>query len=312
MYAQTLFQTVFGFENYEKEDVYIENKPVENVNFNAGMTISSTTLYLDGKSGTLDRDNAVCVRFEKTENGFFAYYIKDFAKVYINVDGAEIVYSDTAESIWTYDLDGGVVSGEVTLALSAPAICYHPILAKDADGYYEYVLDIERFSNVMDKVLYLFYDCGGTYLFPVMSLNVEQDEIREMFVRGECAMNTIRLVAVEQPDVRAMEIEYGIAPVPKYDQAQEGYGTMIHDQFTVFAVPASAAADKLQMIGAAMEVMASESQKSVKPAYYEIAMKNRYADRTEDAQMLDLVRDNFGHIALGAVLGYVGKGIQIF
>ena len=171
------------------------------------------------------------------------------------------------------------------------ASCHLPIVQKDADGYYEYVLDIARFSDVMDKVLYLFYDCGGTYLFPVKSLNVEQDEIREMFVRGECAMNTIRLVAVEQPDVRAMEIEYGIAPVPKYDQAQEGYGTMIHDQFTVFAVPASAAKDKLQMIGAAMEVMASESQKTVKPAYYEIALKRKYMSDPVAWEMLDMIFD---------------------
>ena len=171
------------------------------------------------------------------------------------------------------------------------ASCHLPIVQKNAEGYYEYVLDIARFSDVMDKVLYLFYDCGGTHLFPVMSLNVEQDEIREMFVRGECAMNTIRLVAVEQPDVRAMEIQYGIAPVPKYDQAQEGYGTMIHDQFTVFAVPASAAEDKLQMIGAAMEVMASESEKSVKPAYYEIALKRKYMSDPVAWDMLDLIFD---------------------
>jgi hypothetical protein len=76
--------------------------------------------------------------------------------------------------------------------------------------------------------------------------------------------------------------------VPKYDQAQQGYGTMIHDQFTVFAVPASAAADKLQMIGAAMEVMASESQKSVKPAYYEIALKRKYMSDPIAWDMLDM------------------------
>lgn len=182
------------------------------------------------------------------------------------------------------------------------ASCNLPILAKDADGYYEYVLDIARFSDVMDKVLYLFYDCGGTYLHPVKTNNVEQDDLRIMFTKGECAMMTIRLVAVEQPDVRNMEIEYGIVPVPKYDQAQEDYGTMLHDQFTVFSVPASAAKDKLEMIGATMEVMASESLKQVKPAYYEIALKRKYMSDPTAWDMLDMI---FARVRIDAAVTYV-------
>ena len=84
------------------------------------------------------------------------------------------------------------------------ASCDIPIVEKDPDGNYQYVLDVGYFSDVMDKVLYLFYDCGGTYLFPVMTNNVEQDELRIMFSKGETAMMTIRLVAVEQPDIRNM------------------------------------------------------------------------------------------------------------
>ncbi len=182
------------------------------------------------------------------------------------------------------------------------ASCNLPILAKDADGYYEYVLDVGRFSDVMDKVLYLFYDCGGTFLYPVKTNNVEQDDLRIMFTKGECAMMTIRLVAVEQPDVRDMEIEYGIVPVPKYDQAQEDYGTMLHDQFTVFAVPASAAADKLEMIGATMEVMASESLRLVKPAYYEIALKRKYMSDPTAWEMLDMI---FARVKIDAAVTYV-------
>ena len=182
------------------------------------------------------------------------------------------------------------------------ASCDIPIIEKNADGYYEYVMDIGRFSNAMDKILYLFYDCGGTYLFPVMTNNVEQDELRVMFSKGECAMMTIRLVAVEQPDVRNMEQQYGIVPVPKYDAAQEEYGTMIHDQFTVFAVPASAAKNKLEMIGAAMEVMASESLRLVKPAYYEIALKRKYMSDPVAWDMLDMI---FSEVRIDAAVTYV-------
>lgn len=182
------------------------------------------------------------------------------------------------------------------------ASCDIPIVEKDPDGNYQYVLDVGYFSDVMDKVLYLFYDCGGTYLFPVMTNNVEQDELRIMFSKGETAMMTIRLVAVEQPDIRNMETEYGIVPVPKYSEEQKTGGTMIHDQFTVFAVPVSAAKHKLEMIGAAMEVMASESQKLVKPAYYEIALKRKYMSDPVAWDMLDII---FSDIHIDPAVTYV-------
>ena len=182
------------------------------------------------------------------------------------------------------------------------ASCDLTILAKDADGYYQYVLDVGHMSDVMDKVLFLFYECGGTYLFPIQTYNVEQDEMRVMFAKGEAAMTTIRLVAVEQADVRDMEQQYGIVPVPKYDSAQKEYGTMIHDQFTVFAVPASAAENKLEMIGATMEAMASESQRTVKPAYYEIAIKHKYMSDPVAWDMLDMI---FSVVRIDPAVTYV-------
>ena len=166
--------------------------------------------------------------------------------------------------------------------------CDLPLVNKSAEGSYEYVLDIDRLSDTVDKVLHLFYDCGGTYLYKEVVSNTEQDEIRLMFSDGNAAMATLRLVAAEQPDVRNMEQEYGIVPMPKLNADQKEYGTLMHDQFTVFCVPASAAKQKLEMIGAAMEVMASESLRLVKPAYYEIALKRKYMSDPVAWDMLDL------------------------
>ena len=171
------------------------------------------------------------------------------------------------------------------------ASCDLPIVEKNADGEYEFVLDIARYSDVMDKVLYLLYDCGGTSVYDAITDNEEQDLMREVFSRGECAMTTLRLVAVEQPDVRNMEQAYGIVPVPKYASAQAEYGTIMHDQFTVFCIPVTASEEKLEMIGATMEVMASESERVVKPAYYEIALKRKYMSDPIAWEMLDLIFD---------------------
>jgi hypothetical protein len=169
------------------------------------------------------------------------------------------------------------------------------------------VLDTARLADVVDKVLYLFYECGGTYLYKEVANNTEQDEIREMFSDGRSAMATLRLVAVEQSDVRNMEQQYGIVPMPKYNTAQAEYGTLMHDQFTVFAIPASAASEKLELIGATMEVMASESLRLVKPAYYEIALKRKYMSDPVAWDMLDLTFARVivdAGVVYGEALGY--------
>ena len=184
--------------------------------------------------------------------------------------------------------------------ITCPGICTDPywascdlsVIEKDADGYYEYVVDIAQLSDVMDKILNLYYDCGGTNLYLPETDNAEQDKIRNLFAKGECAMTTLRLVAVEQGDVRNMEQQYGIVPIPKYSTDQKGYRSQMHDQFTVFAIPSSAAQNRLEMLGATLEVMASESARTVKPAYYEIAVKRKYMSDPVAWEMLDLIFAN--------------------
>jgi hypothetical protein len=66
----------------------------------------------------------------------------------------------------------------------------------------------------------------------------------------------------------------------------------MHDQFTVFAIPSSAAQNRLEMLGATLEVMASESARTVKPAYYEIAVKRKYMSDPVAWEMLDLIFAN--------------------
>ena len=46
------------------------------------------------------------------------------------------------------------------------------------------------------------------------------------------------------------------------------------------------------MIGAVLEAMASESYRTVTPAYYEVALKNKYAKDPASWDMLDIVTEN--------------------
>ncbi|MBR4961525.1 MAG: hypothetical protein IKY52_11565 [Clostridia bacterium] len=45
-------------------------------------------------------------------------------------------------------------------------------------------------------------------------------------------------------------------------------------------------------IGIVVEALNAEGYKNVYPAFYEVAMKSRYADQSDDAKMLDIIHDN--------------------
>ncbi len=225
---------------------------------------------------------------------------KSVPYLYEAVDNGEwtLDYQSVLAEDFYQDLNGNSKKDEDDFygLITAPYISTDPywascdlhLVEKNADGAYEYVLDTARLSDVTDKILSLFYE-SGTYVYPHTAYDAEQDDIRFAFSDGMGAMATTRLVAVEQPDIRNMEEMYGIVPMPKYDRTQHEYGTLMHDQFTVYAVPTTVQINRFDMVGAVLEVMASESLRTVKPAYYEIALKRKYMSDPVAWDMLDLI-----------------------
>ncbi len=89
---------------------------------------------------------------------------------------------------------------------------------------------------------------------------------------------------------RDMETDIGILPYPKLDESQENYITSSHDTANVGVIPMTCS--KADTMGAVLEVLSRESAKDVIPAYYETALKVKYARDDQSAQMLDIIRYN--------------------
>lgn len=171
--------------------------------------------------------------------------------------------------------------------------CDVPIIEKDANGDYQMVFDSGKLYDVTEKVLKLYYGTdGGTYTYEHYGLDDEQNDIRLMFSVGDAAMATMRIMELEHSDMRNMVQEFGVLPMPKYDKAQENYQTLLHDQFTVMAIPTTVDSDRLQEMGAVLECMASEGYKTVRPAYYESALRYKYMKDPESWEMMDIIIDN--------------------
>jgi hypothetical protein len=112
------------------------------------------------------------------------------------------------------------------------------------------------------------------------------------------------------------EVDYGILPLPKYDEAQDTYRTFAHETF--LCVPVTTPdTDRTSVI---VEAMSAEGYKQITPAFYEIVLKEKLANDPETVQMLEIINDNraisfayiydnwegFGHL-FSAIFSWTGN-----
>lgn len=90
--------------------------------------------------------------------------------------------------------------------------------------------------------------------------------------------------------LRASELDYGVVPMPKYDEEQQEYYTVMSFPYTLYGVPVDAGDPN--MSAAVLEALASESYRTVSPALFETAFKAKYAQDDKTAQMFDLIRSS--------------------
>ena len=206
----------------------------------------------------------------------------------------------------------GFASGTVASIDPYWSSCMVDIIRKNEDGVYELVLDNDRIHGVSEKVLNLFHNTdGASRIFSTHGYGGEHDDIRDLFSEGSCAMATLHIMKLESTPMRDMKETYGIVPMPKYDETQNGYRTLLHDQFTVFCVPTTVQGEDLSMVSATLEAMGSTSYRIVKPAYYETTLRTKIAQDPKSSEMMDLIIDNVyidaGIIYTNSLPGFQGS-----
>ena len=152
---------------------------------------------------------------------------------------------------------------------------------KDADGipYISSQFGGEKTQALVTRLVDAFKTNPGMMLVYSGSDGIFM-ESRAMFYTTE--------VYFAATSMRDTEIEYGILPVPKYDEAQENYCTVSGFPYNLFGIPVDA--KDPEMSSAVMECLASESYRTVSPALFETALKVKYASDSDGAEMYDLIR----------------------
>lgn len=174
-----------------------------------------------------------------------------------------------------------------------------------------------------DPVYMLFHSAGGRYItkdengYPQLSFESEYNftvikyYLEELMYKEHLTRNNDFVDGAKKVDLmfmenqglflmsklsatntlREMEADFGILPVPNYDENQDHYSSSV----SVFggnliSVPVTNQA--LDMTGVLLEAMSAESMYTLIPAFYDTVLKEKSARDPDSVEMLDIIINN--------------------
>ena len=183
--------------------------------------------------------------------------------------------------------DDGDFYGLVTIA---PSEAYDSICAgmaiemmeRNADGNWVFSTNTELLVDKVQKAVNLYHAGNNATRFYSMDPTVTklaEDGAHFAIFTLDKAMEKI---------LGDMKSDYGVLPMPKYNEEQEMYHTIPQDAFNMISVMGDI--QDPAMISAALELMCAESYKTVTPELFNSVLKYRYMRDDASGQMLDYLR----------------------
>ena len=171
----------------------------------------------------------------------------------------------------------------------APIYCYLesygiPTIIKEEDSLTTGVNNA-RTITMVEKLYNLLYESDGAMIY-----RKGQDDDHNVALFGNNqSLYAFGEIGNAVDYLRHTEVNYGIIPTPKLDELQEDYLAAYTDRF--FVVPRTLPTDRYEFVGTIIEAMSAEGYRQIFPAYYEIALKQKFTFDNESMQVLDLIND---------------------
>ena len=150
------------------------------------------------------------------------------------------------------------------------------LIEKDNDDMPYVAFNNETFISVWEKIIEIMNDtsCKADDI-PFISSG---------FRDGKTLFGTEILKFVR--DYRENEREFGIIPIPKFNEAQTAHHTYVAVSAPLLIIPKSN--PDLENTGIIVEAMAAEGHRTIMPAYYETAIEGKFVRDVESIAMLDI------------------------
>lgn len=163
-----------------------------------------------------------------------------------------------------------------------------PICSKNKDGEITFNLKSEQAITALQSIFELITDPTRFFNRQDISGYTLQQAIQHFTEGG--AMFMIRPIQ-SLFDMRNMQSDFGILPIPKFDENQEKYTSSVNlYTSTAASIPVTSADPERSAV--VLSLMACESYYSVTPALYETVLGNKLIRDERSSEMLDLTFSN--------------------
>ena len=156
----------------------------------------------------------------------------------------------------------------------------------DEDGYLQLNIQDEEcitvWQDILDYVVYTDFYYGSA----TKGSKKEAPEGHDLFVSNGCLFRIDMVKDVL--DLRNMEADYGVLPVPKYDDTQEDYASLVwmhHD--SVLSIPGSVT--NLDIVSTVLEHMSYIAYYDVYPIFYDTIILGKSARDQQSKEMLEKI-----------------------
>jgi len=209
------------------------------------------------------------------ENRWTIDYVYELSSAaYIDTDG-----DGTASPADNY----GLITSCINDADSFLQGCQVSMISRDESGLPFLDVDTERMTTIVEKVYNLYWNNPGC------RAHLSGYTEREIFVEGRALLVTAAMENVASTFAE-MEDDFGVLPYPMLDETQGKYGTRVQDALSLWCIPIDA--KNPEMSAAVLEALGAQSYRTVTPAYFDVALKNRYSRDEQTAEMMDLIQDS--------------------
>ena len=168
----------------------------------------------------------------------------------------------------------------------------------NADGEHEFTLhQNERAIDLLTRLIDLWQTDGFTYDIATNTSNA--GAYANCFRDGHALFT--HLVPYEIMNLRDMEQDFGILPMPMLDETQENYISPCAGGAS-WVLAKTVSPDDYENLGIILEAMAYETYRDILPIYIENAVKTRAGRDAESAEMLDIIYNTLKYDFSGNLL----------
>lgn len=157
-----------------------------------------------------------------------------------------------------------------------------PVTERDSDGYPVTCINTSHMSDMVERLHAMLFENSENII-------EESDEKAVNAFKENREMFQLHSLKAASTQLRDMDADFGILPMPKWNEAQDGYYTHATAHTSAVAIPVTKDNDGFVFAETILEALAAEGYKQVRPAIYEVALKSKYTRDEVSYEMIDIV-----------------------